>query len=433
MAADGSAVRLGVVTAMPAAPEAEGPAAAPLDDLAGLPLALRAVLTLQKEGVQRVLLVVAPDDRLTPARVRGDARVRVPVEAVTWESLRDRVDEPFVLASHDVVADPAIYRELMRTPLGPGGAGEPGGPVAIIAVRRGKPIGPMIATRELLGQPEVSLEVMRASAEPQHVIALDVGDAWCERVDTPEGRRRAFRALFEACRKPMDGVISRNLNRHISIFVSKRIVGLPITPNMLSVFTFLLGVAGAICCAFGTYGMVLLGAFLFQWNSILDGVDGELARVRFQHSKLGQWLDTVSDDVSNLVFYAGLAAGAGSLPFGRELQIAAGIGIVASCLATAQYYVEMVEVGSGDLYAIDWGFDKAPPPGLRGKLLLFSRTVLKKDFAIFFFLVLALFGVLPYALVIVAVGAVSTLVAATGRNLRRRRARASAAPGHPAA
>jgi phosphatidylglycerophosphate synthase len=197
-------------------------------------------------------------------------------------------------------------------------------------------------------------------------------------------------------------------------------VNVPVTPNMLSVFTFLLGVLGAASCARGGYFPMLLGAFLFQWNSILDGVDGELARVRFQHSKLGQWLDTVSDDASNLIFYAGVAIGARGLRFGPELAICAWVGIVASVLATAQYYVEMVEVGSGDLYAIDWGFDKTPPKGVAGALLLFFRKALKKDFAILFFLFMAVLGLLPYALPLIAGSAIGTLIAATLRNVRRR-------------
>jgi 1L-myo-inositol 1-phosphate cytidylyltransferase / CDP-L-myo-inositol myo-inositolphosphotransferase len=216
-------------------------------------------------------------------------------------------------------------------------------------------------------------------------------------------------------------VVSRNFNRHISIFISKRLVGVPVTPNMVSAFTFLLGVLGALSAARGGYPGMLLGAFLFKWNSILDGVDGELARVRFQHSKVGQWLDTVGDDAANLVFYAGLGVGCAALPLGPYFVACAWIGIVTSALASAQFYVELYRLGTGDLYAIEWGFDKAPPRGLRGKLLIFFRNVLKKDFAILFFLLMALAGVLPFALPIIAAAAVCNLVAATGRNLRRLR------------
>jgi phosphatidylglycerophosphate synthase len=395
--------------------------AAPDDEFAGLPLALRTVLTLQKEGATRIH-VVGPTAEFLVDHFRQDRRVKAelhPVAATSTKdgllALRGELCAPAVVGAHDVVVDPAIYRALRAESID--------ARAAIVATREGTRVGPIVIAPSALTEitaESFELELTQLLAEGR-AERLDVGKAWAYRVTTADGRKLAFRALFEACRKPVDGVVARNLNRHISIFISKRIVGLPVTPNMLSVMTFLLGVAGAFSCARGGYWPMLLGAFLFQWNSILDGVDGELARVRFQHSKLGQWLDTVSDDASNLIFYAGVAIGARGIPFGPLLAICAWVGIGASVLATAQYYIEMVQVGSGDLYAIDWGFDKKPPAGIAGKLIVFFRNALKKDFAILFFLALAAFGVLPYALPIVAGGAVGTLIAATLRNIRRRR------------
>lgn len=397
------------------------PGADPLDGLAGLPLALRTSLTLQKEGAARIALIVPEGRADIGARITSDRRLKAAVEVVPAASaarglaaLLARTARPVLVGMSEVIVDPAVYRAL--------GSASPGGAAAVCAARGGELIGPFLATPDLA--PELSGEDLAGSLsrliEAGRAKRLDVGAAWAARADTKEGRTRAFNALFEACRKPVDGVVARHINRHISIFISKRLVNTPLTPNMMSVVTFLLGVAGAVSAAQGGYWYTLLGAFLFQWNSILDGVDGELARVRFQHSKLGQWLDTVSDDTSNLIFYAGLAVGAAPLPGGRYLVIAAWVGIVASLLTTAQYYAELIRVGSGDLYAIEWDFDKAPPSGFAGKMLIFWRYVVKKDFAILFFLALAVLGVLPYALPIIGGAAVGTLIAATLRNFKKR-------------
>ncbi|MEJ7730085.1 MAG: CDP-alcohol phosphatidyltransferase family protein [Polyangiaceae bacterium] len=197
---------------------------------------------------------------------------------------------------------------------------------------------------------------------------------------------------------------------------------MPLTPNMISCITFAISVAGAVSAARGGWLPVMVGAFLFQWASILDGVDGELARVRFQHSKLGQWLDTLSDDASNVLFYAGLGIGARSLPFGEVLM---GCGLASSLLhviTSAIHYQELIGLGSGDLYAIDWGFDKEPPRGLSGRLLVFFRNVVKKDFATLFFFVLSVFGVLAWFLPGIVIAQVSALVAAVARRVRRARA-----------
>lgn len=396
------------------------PGAHPLDELAGLPLALRTVLTLQKEGITRVVLVVpeGPDGEAIGARVRRDRRVRIVIEDAPpgWPHLRERLGEcsAFLVARHDVVVDPAIYRRLGGSLLE--------GSLAVAATADGKPVGPALASPDLLdalGEGSLDAELGRLLDEGR-ARALEVAPAWHERVTDEAARRRAFNALFDACRKPVDGMVARHLNRHISIFISKRIVHTSITPNLMSVFTFMLAIAAAICAAQGGYWYTLAGAFLFQWNSILDGVDGELARVRFQHSKLGQWLDTVSDDVSNLIFYAGLGIGAAPLPYGGVLAACAVVAIVTSTLASAQFYVELVRLGTGDLYAIAWDFDKAPPPGLRGKLIIFFRNTLKKDFALLFFLALAVLGVLPYGLTIIAGAAVGNFIAATLRSWKRR-------------
>ena len=421
---------VGVVIALPV------PGADPLDRLAGLPLALRTVLTLQKEGVARIALLVPEGRNDVAARVEGDRRVAIPIEVIPsrtvadgLRSARQLLSAPFLIARADAVVDPAVYRALKAAGLD--------GAAAIIAEQKGDPVGPVMATSALvdaLGDATLDATLIRLAREGAARL-LNIGPAWAERATTPEGRRRAFNALFEACRKPVDGIVARHINRHISIFISKRIVNTPLTPNMMSVITFLLGIAGAVSVARGGYFPMLLGAFLFQWNSILDGVDGELARVRFQHSTLGQWLDTVSDDASNLLFYVGLIFGSaaftvplpsGPFPLGKYLGMLGWAGVVAFLLATAQYYTEMIQRGTGDLYAIDWDFDKEPPKGFAGKLLIFWRYVVKKDFSILFFLGLAALGILPIALFFIGGGAIGACIAATLRNIKKRRARAAA-------
>jgi len=252
---------------------------------------------------------------------------------------------------------------------------------------------------------------------------IDVGQSWSLRLETRGDRRQAVFHLFEACRKPVDGIISRNLNRHVSIFISKRLVNTPVTPNAMTIITFLVSVVAAYFAAQGGYFPTLVGAILLQCNSILDGVDGELARVRFQYSRLGQWLDTIGDDASNALFAAALAWGARSLPWGTLLStcgwIAAGTGVVTAAL----YYSELISVGSGDLNVIEYGFDKKRPTGLRGKLIVASRYVMKQDFFIFLWMCAAAVGLLSYGLPLLAIGGVGTVIAATGRRLSRRKAR----------
>ena len=109
----------GLVLALPVA------GASPLDRLAGLPLLLRTVLTLQKLGVSPIEL--GATDELA-AVVRADPRVRVELRVRSVESARQAVAEsslapPFVVAAHHAVAAPALYSALVAQP------GEAGSPV----------------------------------------------------------------------------------------------------------------------------------------------------------------------------------------------------------------------------------------------------------------------------------------------------------------
>jgi len=54
---------------------------------------------------------------------------------------------------------------------------------------------------------------------------------------------------------------------------------------------------GCALIATGGYAAAVAGFGLAQLQSVLDGCDGELARVRFQQSAIGEWLDTITDDV----------------------------------------------------------------------------------------------------------------------------------------
>ncbi len=236
-------------------------------------------------------------------------------------------------------------------------------------------------------------------------------------VGTAAGKREAKRLLFEACRKPVDGFVSRHLNRHVSIFVSKLLVATPITPNAMTVATFSLAIFAAAFAVQGGYWPTLAAAFLMQWNSILDGCDGELARVRHQGSKLGQWLDTVGDDASNVIFWAALGLGARGIPgVGGWLALAGYAAAVANGLAALCNYAVLASLGSGDFYALT-----GPPKkraGVAGAVVAFFEVILKQDFFLFLMLVVAALGVIHHALVAVALGAIITLASSAARAAR---------------
>ncbi len=143
-------------------------------------------------------------------------------------------------------------------------------------------------------------EVMERAKVP--VTFVD-GLGWTD-VDTPpEEINRARRMLVRTAVKGTgDGFISRHLNRRISTRVSELLVE-KVTPNQMTVLTFLLGILSALA----TLVSLPLAGILYQLSSILDGVDGELARAQLRSSKLGGYVDSILDRYVDGSFLAVLA------------------------------------------------------------------------------------------------------------------------------
>ena len=100
-----------------------------------------------------------------------------------------------------------------------------------------------------------------------------------------------------------DGFISRHLNRHISRPVARLLCHTPVTPNQVSFAS--VGVALAAFFAF-VYGYHIVAAILAQASSIIDGVDGDLARLKRMSSPFGGFMDSVLDRYADALIILGL-------------------------------------------------------------------------------------------------------------------------------
>jgi phosphatidylglycerophosphate synthase len=132
-------------------------------------------------------------------------------------------------------------------------------------------------------------------------------DSW-QQVSLPQDSIAAEQKLNRWLVKPTDGVFAR-MNRRISIPITRQLIKYPITPNMVSLFTLGVSFAAGASYAMGGYWNTLLGAVLSVWASILDGCDGEVARLKLQASDFGCWLETACDYLYYLFIFAGMTIG----------------------------------------------------------------------------------------------------------------------------
>lgn len=100
-----------------------------------------------------------------------------------------------------------------------------------------------------------------------------------------------------------DGIVSRYLNRPLSRPAARALQGTAITPNAVTTFTVLLAFAtGAMIAA----GWNIAGGILIQAVSVIDGVDGELARLKSQATRFGAVFDAVTDRYGDAAMLAGM-------------------------------------------------------------------------------------------------------------------------------
>jgi choline kinase/phosphatidylglycerophosphate synthase len=130
-----------------------------------------------------------------------------------------------------------------------------------------------------------------------------VAGRWVD-VDDQASYHYAEKILLQSLVPAKDGFISRILNRRFSLIITKFLAPTRITPNRITLFSFLLAVTAAFCFAAGS---PLYGGLLAQLSSIIDGVDGEIARLKFQKSNYGGLFDSILDRYADYFIVIGMA------------------------------------------------------------------------------------------------------------------------------
>lgn len=124
---------------------------------------------------------------------------------------------------------------------------------------------------------------------------LDVtGHLWVD-VDNQVALKKAKNTIVQQLYKTTDGPISRNVNRRLSTKISTFLARFNISPNSLTILSFGFALLSGIFFFLAGYIDVLIAGIMAQLSSILDGCDGEIARLKFKSSHFGEWLDRILD------------------------------------------------------------------------------------------------------------------------------------------
>jgi phosphatidylglycerophosphate synthase len=216
-------------------------------------------------------------------------------------------------------------------------------------------------------------------------------------IASPADLPRAEGWLLQSLVKDTEGFMSRHVERRISLAVSRRLAGTRVTPNTMTLVSVGVGLAGAALFLSSRPGAPVAGALLVLLHSILDGCDGELARLKFQESRFGGILDFWGDNVVHAAAFGTIAA-AWSRASGSSGPLLLGVAAILGTILSAAFVYRhtMAQVSEGPLFT-----SVSRSPDARFSRL--ADALARRDF-LYLLVILAALGKVHWFLVMAAVG-----------------------------
>ncbi len=300
-----------------------------LEDCAGLPLFKRAMLAAQKGGIKEFYIVGREPSKLQP--LLKDARFKASfrwVENSLPEEFFESNPASVVVIKGETVFDPKVIKGVQSWELGEG-------EVAHLAVRKARAelgsfvrlegervagfgeeeadaltAGVLLVRSEALKginlgdhrNPITFPEIIRHLTRKGTVKAVNVSKELCQEITSLDTLKGAKQALYKRLSLPTDGLWSIYVNRRLSGLLTRVLVKLPITPNQVTICSFLIGLVACWFFWHGGYWHGVFAAIIYQASIIVDLSDGEVARLKFLQSRLGALLDSMCDSI----VYAGI-------------------------------------------------------------------------------------------------------------------------------
>ena len=128
----------------------------------------------------------------------------------------------------------------------------------------------------------------------------------------PDDREEAELRLAKSIREESahkDAPMARWVDRRISWRISYWLAQTRVTPNMVTVANTAFGLTCAWMFSVPNYWMRLFAAIFFLISITIDGVDGELARLKMVESEFGGALDIATDNIVHVAVFVGLLVG----------------------------------------------------------------------------------------------------------------------------
>ena len=150
-------------------------------------------------------------------------------------------------------------------------------------------------------------ETMRLSLNDVSSYAVELrGDAkpYCKQIESEHELVSGWQLLIQKAQKRQGDLIEKYVHPKIQNWMVGKICDTPITPNQISILVIVFAIIAAILFYQGNFFLAYFLAFV---ATVLDGVDGKLARTKLMTSKVGK-LEHIFDYFYENSWYLALAA-----------------------------------------------------------------------------------------------------------------------------
>lgn len=359
--------------------------------IAGVPLLLRNILTVQGGGLKRILLLDLTQSSLDETfrhRILGDQRINIFVD---WVSKTGDLEKllnngyPILLMEGSVLYN----KEEIRS-----------------------------ATQGNIQQSFKSLDkrdLIKLLENPETVNAASMSDISKTRMGDFEasnsfrvgllpGREHSkinskadlisqHEQLLNTCGLNNDSFMDRLITRSISRRLTRLFLDTPFSPNQITFFSLIIGLVSAGFFFQGTYLTGMIGAGLLLFSAWIDCTDGEIARLKFMESELGSKLDLLSDNIVHFAVFFSIGMGLYYSTGQAVYKTLGAFAVLGSLISFILLSTQIVEKKS-----------MAGPDSSVSTEKNFADKLANRDFT-YFLLLMALAGRLDIFIIITALGA----------------------------
>jgi len=216
-----------------------------------------------------------------------------------------------------------------------------------------------------------------------------INPMWWHRLEDSKASLKAIeKKIFQNIKDKTEGWVAPHLNKPVSFAMTRQLVKTDLSPNTITFVNLALAVLTALLIMNNNYGWRVLGAILMQFSSIIDGCDGEVARIKILSSRFGAWFDTIADDLANNLFWLGVFVGlfrtTGNTFYFNGGWVLFGLSFLVSLFL---YYQMMTRTKSANVKDFVPAWSDKPASAKEGWFEK-VRPLMKRDFFVFLMFVL---------------------------------------------